>query len=308
MLGARVSSPSPRSGITTARSARARSARAPTSRLEPLTLSTSSAPAPTAVRISFGSKLSMLTRMPAARSSRTTSASSGKGTPGVQPTSMTSAPLARKYFAAATISRARQPGRVVDLGEDLDPVGPVLGRGGGLSEVAGNLAQVLGALLDGDAELLPQDRDVALAEARDQDQVGAGRHLEEPGDPRGGHERGHRDPEDGDLRLEGRLHLPEHPPERGLGELAGDEENPAVRRSGGRAVGRSAIPGFTRQHRSAGPPAHAYRPTARPPAAVRLTAGPPSAPICSACPPARRPEAATARPPRSSAPARSPCP
>ena len=159
---------------------------------------------------------------------------------------MRSAPLARKYSAAAQDLATSEPGCVVDLGEDLDVVGAVLGGGGGLAEVAGDLAQVLGPLLDRDADLLPQDRDVAFAEARDQHQVGAGRHLEEPGDPRRRHERGHRDPQDGDLGLERRLHLRQHPPERGLGELAGDEKNAAGRRSGGRAVGRSAIPGFNR--------------------------------------------------------------
>ncbi len=75
-----------------------------TSRFDRLTLSTISAPASTAVRISERSKLSMLTRMPASRSSRTTGPSSGKARPGVQPTSMTSAPLARKYSAAAAMA------------------------------------------------------------------------------------------------------------------------------------------------------------------------------------------------------------
>ena len=59
--------------------AAARAARGPPRRLEPLTLSTISAPASTAVRISAGSKLSMLTRMPAPRSSRTTAPKRGEG-------------------------------------------------------------------------------------------------------------------------------------------------------------------------------------------------------------------------------------
>ena len=67
---------------------------------EPFTLSTSSAPAATAVRISSGSKVSILTRIPAAISSRVTSPSAGKERPGVHPRSITSAPEARKYSAA----------------------------------------------------------------------------------------------------------------------------------------------------------------------------------------------------------------
>ena len=49
---------------------------------EPLTLSTSSAPASTAVRISPGSKVSTLTRMPAAAQLAHDVAERGKGEPG----------------------------------------------------------------------------------------------------------------------------------------------------------------------------------------------------------------------------------
>ena len=86
--------PWPKSGITTTRAFVPANSRA-TSRLEPFTDRTSSAPAPTAVRISVGSNESTLTRAPAATSSCTTSPSSGNSRPGVQPTSITSAPLAR---------------------------------------------------------------------------------------------------------------------------------------------------------------------------------------------------------------------
>jgi hypothetical protein len=58
-----------------------------------------------------------------------------------------------------------EPGCVVDLGEDLDAVGAVLGRQSGLAEVAGDLPQVLGALLDRDPEPLPDDLGITLAEA-----------------------------------------------------------------------------------------------------------------------------------------------
>ena len=93
-VGSRVSSPVPKSGIATTRAFVPASSRA-ASRLEPFTLSTSSAPAATASRISPGSNESMLTRIPAATSSPTTALRSGYASPGVQPTSMTSAPLAR---------------------------------------------------------------------------------------------------------------------------------------------------------------------------------------------------------------------
>ncbi len=95
-----------------------------TRRFEALTLSTVSAPASTAARISAGSKLSTLTRSPAPVSSRTTSASAGNGRPGVQPMSITSAPDSRNASAAARRSRARQLRRVVDLGQDFDVVAP----------------------------------------------------------------------------------------------------------------------------------------------------------------------------------------
>ncbi len=58
-------------------------------------LRTSSAPAATAAPISPGSNESMLTRIPAPTSSRTTSPRPGNSRPGVQPMSMISAPLAR---------------------------------------------------------------------------------------------------------------------------------------------------------------------------------------------------------------------
>jgi hypothetical protein len=75
MLGSRLSIPSPKSGMTTT-SARPASSRA-SARLLRFTLSTSSAPASTAVRISPGSKLSTLTRIPAARRSATAAPNPG---------------------------------------------------------------------------------------------------------------------------------------------------------------------------------------------------------------------------------------
>ena len=112
------------------RARRCRRGRAPTSMFEPLTLSTSSAPARTAVRISSGSNVSMLTRIPRRdQLARRRRRAPGNGRPGVQPMSMTSAPAARKYSAARAHLVARQPRRVVDLGEDLDVPGAVVARG-----------------------------------------------------------------------------------------------------------------------------------------------------------------------------------
>ena len=103
-VGASVSSEPPSSGTATTRAPLPFRSLA-TSRLAPFTLSTSSAPAATAVRISAASKVSMLTRIPAPTSSRTTSPSAGYSTPGVQPMSITSAPDSRKASAAARTSR-----------------------------------------------------------------------------------------------------------------------------------------------------------------------------------------------------------
>ena len=75
MLRYRLSSALPKSGITTTVAPSSRAS----SRFEALTLSTSSAPAATAVRISAASKLSTLTRWPSARSARTDFAELGKG-------------------------------------------------------------------------------------------------------------------------------------------------------------------------------------------------------------------------------------
>ena len=93
-LDSRLSGPPPVSGITTTRVFVPAKSRA-TSRLEPFTLNTSSAPARTAVPISPGSSESMLTRIPAATRSPTTAARSGNARPGVQPMSIRSAPLTR---------------------------------------------------------------------------------------------------------------------------------------------------------------------------------------------------------------------
>ena len=56
---------------------------------------------------------------------------------------------------------ARQPRRVVDLGQDLDVVVAVVARGGDAAEVRGNLAQILRPLLHRHADVAgetPRDR------------------------------------------------------------------------------------------------------------------------------------------------------
>ena len=67
--------------------------------------------------------------------------------PGVQPMSMTSAPDCAEVVGRAAQRLARQPRRVVDLGDDLDVPGAVVARRRGAAEVARDLAQVLRSLL-----------------------------------------------------------------------------------------------------------------------------------------------------------------
>ena len=121
---------------------------------------------------------------------------------------------------------ARQLRRVVDLGEDLDVVGAVVGRGRGLAEIPGNLAEVLRPLFHGHPVALAQEAGLAFDQPREQHQVRAGGHLEEAGDPRRRHQRGDRDFEHRHLSLEGRLHLLEDAAKRRLGEPSRDEQNP----------------------------------------------------------------------------------
>ncbi len=102
-LGSSVSMPVPEARDDHDASAGPASSRT-TSRLESLTLNTRRAPASTAVRISAGSNESTLTRIPAATRACTMSPSAGKGSPGVQPISMMSAPESRKYCARCRIS------------------------------------------------------------------------------------------------------------------------------------------------------------------------------------------------------------
>ena len=164
-VGSSESNPPPMSGMTTKRAPRSASACA-TSMLEPLTLSTSSAPASTAVVISPGSSESTLTRMPAPTSSRTTSASAGNGE------SRRAADVddvgARFAVARGLAANglARQTRCVVDLGDDLDIPGAVLARVGRPSEVTRDVAQVLGPLLHVAHRASRSGPRVAFAQAR----------------------------------------------------------------------------------------------------------------------------------------------
>ena len=121
---------------------------------------------------------------------------------------------------------AREPGRVVHLGHDLDVVRPVRPHGRRAPEVLGDLAQVLGALLDPHTDLLCDHRGIALAQSRDQNEIGAGGHIQEPRDPGSGHQGGHGDLHDRHVAAEGRRHLGERAAERRLGELSRDEQDP----------------------------------------------------------------------------------
>ena len=72
--------------------------------------------------------------------------------------SMTSAPLARKYSAAARNCSGVSSGGVVDLGQDLDGVGAVVQSCLPLPEVAGDLTKIFGSLLNREVEALAQER------------------------------------------------------------------------------------------------------------------------------------------------------
>ena len=60
-----------------------------------------------------------------------------------------------EVIGGGTDLRPAQLGRVVDLGQDLDRVGAVVRCGGRLPEVAGDLPQVLGSLLDSSRRTAP---------------------------------------------------------------------------------------------------------------------------------------------------------
>jgi hypothetical protein len=115
---------------------------------------------------------------------------------------------------------------VVDLGDDLDVVAAVVAAvAARLAEELGQPAQVFGAAVDRDVCRRGEGVERAAAAAGNDHAARALRHREPAGDPRGRHQR-----RDGDVE---HLHRVveaglggeglERPPQRVLGEAAGDE-------------------------------------------------------------------------------------
>ena len=138
---------------------------------------------------------------------------------------------------------AGQVRHVVDLGEDPDVVGAVLLLRAACPKCSGRSRRSAGPFSALHAPAVLDRPHVALAEAGDDDPLGARGVREVPGDPRGRHQRGDRDAEDRHLVGEVGRHARERRPERGLGELAGDEQGLGHRASeisgGALGVGRS---------------------------------------------------------------------
>ena len=119
-----------------------------------------------------------------------------------------------------------QPRRVIDLGNDLDVEGAIVGKVARLlAEEFIEPSEVFGAALHRDRGDVVEGIERAVAAARDDDSRGARGHGESAGDPLGGHQR-----RDGDVQhlhrgfeADPRLEACEHLPERMLGEPAGDE-------------------------------------------------------------------------------------
>ncbi len=156
--------------------------------LEPLTLSTSSAPASTAARISPGSKRIHADSHAGGHQLAYDVAERGEcETRRAADVDDVGARLA-VALGLASNGVAREPRRVVDLGDDLDVPRAVLARLGGPPEMARDLAQVLGSLLDAHADVVRHGPGVALAQPRDHHQVGARRHGQRTRDPGRGHQ------------------------------------------------------------------------------------------------------------------------
>ena len=117
---------------------------------------------------------------------------------------------------------------MVDLGQDLDLIRAIVGRGlRGAAEMAGNVMEVSRAPLDRDSGRLLEDwSEIAAAIARKQDVIDARGDLQVACDPAGRHECRHGDRHDGDLGHETGLgrHSIEDFPEGELGQAAGNEQ------------------------------------------------------------------------------------
>ena len=115
---------------------------------------------------------------------------------------------------------------MVDLGDDLDVVAAVVGEVAGLlAEKVVEAAEVVGAPLDRHRRDLGEGLERAAAGPGNDHAVGAGGHLQPPGDPGRGHQGRDRDRHHLHGRLEARPRGEplEHLPQRMLGEPAGDE-------------------------------------------------------------------------------------
>ena len=149
-----------------------------------LTLSTSSAPAFDRGLDLGGVEAVDRDAQPLVAQRPTASPTPVQVTPGSQPRSITSAPSSRRRLRLGQQLVERQPRGVVDLGEDGDVVGAVIGGAVRLAaEEVGQVAQVLRAALDRARRHGLDGRQVAAAQAGQDDAVDAGGHGQMPGDP-----------------------------------------------------------------------------------------------------------------------------
>ena len=147
--------------------------------------------------------------------------------------SMMSAPDARKRVCRLAYRLERQPGRVIDLGDDLDVPRAVVPREFGAAEVTRNLAKVLWPLLHGNSNLLRNDLRVALTQSRNENKVSVLWRFERPRNPGRRHQRRNRDAERGHVVCERRGHFTQNPPQRWLRESSRHEQDSSLRESSG---------------------------------------------------------------------------
>ena len=141
-------------------------------------------------------------------------------------------PLRAKPLGFVAQFVARQPRRMVDLGQDLDAVLAVSGIWPPvLAEVPRQVAEILGARFDRGTSCFFRDRGQITPAVSGQDHaVDSLGNFEMSGNPFGRHQRGHRDRQHGDLGREtgSRGELVEHAPQCELGQPAGHKEIPGT--------------------------------------------------------------------------------